>query len=82
MDKSPIDVVNSYISSKSVPLSVRTISHRVGIKRRTVHAICEQLENVTKVHPCHCGSGKTTGLLFIASTDPRWSAGTSTWVDM
>lgn len=80
-ENSPVDVVNKYMCSKNVPLSVRNISHAVGVKRRTVHAICEQLDNVSKVHPCHCGSGKYTSLLYISSTNPRWKTGTSNWID-
>lgn len=83
MEHSPVvEAVNKYMCLKNVPLSVRNISHALSIKRRTVHAICSQLENVTKVHPSHCGSGKYTGLLFISSTDPKWKTGTSNWISV
>jgi len=77
---SPTELVNTYIClKKDTPLSIRNISSATGVKRRTVHAICEELENVVKVHPVHVGSGKYEQKLYTASSDKKWSAGSSNW---
>ncbi len=76
----PTELVNTYMClKKEVPLSIRNISSATGVKRRTVHAICDELENVVKVHPAHVGSGMYENKLYVVSTNKKWTVGSSNW---
>ena len=76
----PSELVISYMAiKKEVPLSIRNISSATGVKRRIVHAICDESESVVKVHPVHVGSGMFENKLYVVSTNKKWSTGSSNW---
>jgi len=77
----PTELVITYMNlKKEVPLSIRNISTATGVKRRAVHAICEESEDVVKVHPVHVGSGMYENKLYVTSSNKKkWSAGSSNW---
>lgn len=64
--------VVDFLRAKKVPVSLRTISQGLGLKKRPVLAVCHQDPQITKVHPSHCGSGKDHASLFILSSDEKW----------
>ncbi len=64
--------VVDFLRAKKVPVSLTTISKRLGLKKRPVLAVCHQDPEITKVHPSHCGSGKEKASLFVLSSDEEW----------
>ena len=60
------------LREKNAPLSARSISRELGLKKRVVVAVCHQDPLLMKVHPSHCGWGKEEASLFVFSEDKKW----------
>lgn len=64
--------VTNFLEEKKVPMSLKSISKKLRLKKRPVLAVCKQNPDVTMVHPSHCGSGKTKASIFVWSKDNKW----------
>ena len=65
-------VLSFFETNQEVPYSIRTVCKRLGMKKRCVHSICSDSKKLVKVHPTHCGSGKTSLNLFVCSSNNKW----------
>ena len=69
---SSLELVTGLLKEKNVPMSVRSISHNLHMKKRAVLAICHEVPELSYVHPSWCGSGRTKGSVFVYSSKTKW----------
>lgn len=64
--------VVEFLRTKNIPVSLKTISRNLKMKKRPILAVCHQDPQIKKVHPSHCGSGKEEASLFVLSSSEKW----------
>ena len=66
--------VLGYLKNREdIPISIRKMSHELNIKKRCIYSICCNDSSILKVHPSHCGSGRSHLSVFVHTNSNKWN---------